>query len=437
MAPARRRSLLRRSLAACTAEGAAAEVVGACCGGAALTGWALHLGMSAKLVGLVGALPVVAHVLQLGGAFLTARLGHRRTALVSVALSRQMFLPLAFLPWLPLEAEGRRVLLLVAAGAHHGLGILANNAWNAWMGEMIPTSVRGRYYGARTALCTMAGGLCALAAGLSLDHAQHAAAGGRVLQGLAILASLAGALSVVLLSRQHAQPARREPIRWALHAMMCPLRDLRARRVIAYSMAWNGACGLSAPFFGLYLLRDLGAGYALLAAQGAGLALTRMASASLWGRAVDRFGSKRVLVVCTGGLALSPLAWLACGPGRLWPLALETAAGGLLLGGHMVASFDLPLSVAPRRERPFYIAVVFAAGGAAFAITSAVGGAFAEMATVQAPLRFLLAGSAALRLAALGAALALPAAKRRFVAGLAEPPRPRGDEDVPPARLAA
>ena len=88
MPRSRRPSTLRRSLAACTAEGAVAEVIAACSGGAALTGWALHLGMSAKLIGLLCALPVVAQVLQLGGAVLTARFGHRRTALVAIALSQ-------------------------------------------------------------------------------------------------------------------------------------------------------------------------------------------------------------------------------------------------------------------------------------------------------------------------------------------------------------
>ncbi|HTT71534.1 MAG TPA: MFS transporter, partial [Anaeromyxobacteraceae bacterium] len=77
-----RRSLTRRSLAACTGEGAAAEVVGACCGGAALTGWALYLGMSAKLVGMMAALPVVAQLVQGAAAYFTVRYGHRRTALL-------------------------------------------------------------------------------------------------------------------------------------------------------------------------------------------------------------------------------------------------------------------------------------------------------------------------------------------------------------------
>lgn len=400
-------SRLRTSLAACTAEGAAAEVVSACCGGAALTGWALHLGMSAKLVGLVGALPVVAQVLQLAGAFLTARFGHRRTALAAVALSRQAFLPLAILPLLPLGPDGRRALLLVSAGAHHGLGIVANNAWNAWMGELVPARTRGRYFGRRTALCTVAGGACALAAGLALDRGQGGR-GGLVLQLLALLACLAGAASVALMARQHAGAARREPARWMAAAAVRPLRDTRARRVLAYAVAWNGACGLSVPFFGLYLLRDLGTGYALLAAQGAGLAAAKIASAAGWGRLVDRVGARRVLLVCSAGLAVSPWAWIASGPGRLWPLALETAVGGVLLGGQGVASFALPLQVAPARERPFYLAAVAGAGGAAFALTSAAGGALADTAGGW-PLRSLLVGGAVLRLGAVAAAWALPA----------------------------
>ena len=402
------RTLLRRSLGACTAEGVAAEVVGACLGGAVLTGWALHLGMTVKLIGLIGALPVVAQIFQALGAYLTARFGHRRTAIVAVALSRQAFLPLVLLPALPLGPDGRRVVLLAAAGAHHGLGIVANNAWTVWMGEMVPARLRGRYFGRRTALCTIAGGGCALAAGLALDRGQRAAMAGPVLQALAAAASIAGACSVVLMARQHAAP-RREQRTLGTAAMLAPLRDPQAQRLVAYEVAWNAACGLSAPFFGLYLLRDLQTGYALLAAQGAGVAAARFAGASAWGRAVDRVGARRVLVVCTAGLAFAPLAWIASGPGRLWPLAVDAAIGGVLFGGHTVASFAMPLSVAPRRDRSFFLAAIAMAGGVAFAATSAVGCALVDASgPVHAPIRALFAGSAALRVTAVAAAVMLP-----------------------------
>jgi MFS family permease len=362
--------------------------------------------MGAAAIGFVGALPVVAQVLQLGGAFLTARFGHRRAALVAVALSRQTFLPLVFLPILPLGPDGRRVLLLAAAAAHHGLGILANNAWNTWMGELIPARVRGRYFGRRTALCTVAGGLSALVAGLVLDRGQRHGLAGPVLQALAFIACAAGALSVVLMARQHSAPDRAEPLRRVGRGLRWPLADPRVRRIATYAVAWNGACGLSVPFFGLYVLSDLRAGYAVFAATGAGYALARIASASAFGRAVDRDGPRRVIIGCTAGLALSPVAWIACGPDRLWPLVVETLVGGLLFGGHSVATFALPLSVGGKRERPFCLAVVAFAGGAAFACTSAVGGFLVGRG--YAPLRLLLACAVVLRVVAVLAAIPLP-----------------------------
>ncbi|HEX7784851.1 MAG TPA: hypothetical protein VF653_01405, partial [Methylomirabilota bacterium] len=53
---------LRRSLNAAVAEGAFAEIFGACATGAVITGWALYLGASAAMIGFLGALPLGAQV---------------------------------------------------------------------------------------------------------------------------------------------------------------------------------------------------------------------------------------------------------------------------------------------------------------------------------------------------------------------------------------
>ena len=151
------RSQLRRSLGACTAEGLVAEMVSAFAGGAILTGWAIHLHASAFLTGLVVALPQMAQLIQLPAAWSTAFLGRRRAAVTLVAVSRQVMLPLALLPFLGAsEATGQRILFVVAA-LSAVLGVLGNNAWVSWMGELVPRRIRGRYFGKRTALCTVAG----------------------------------------------------------------------------------------------------------------------------------------------------------------------------------------------------------------------------------------------------------------------------------------
>jgi len=181
-------SSVRRSLRASLAEGLFAELVTACAGSTVLVGWALHLGASPLEVGLVAALPQLAQAFQLPGAWVTALLGRRRAALWAVTLSRQALLPLAALPLLPLGDEGKRAVLLAAAAVSAALGVVGNNAWTAWMGDLVPSALRGRYFGGRTALCTAGGTLAGLGAGALLD-----AAGARALRepALALLALLA------------------------------------------------------------------------------------------------------------------------------------------------------------------------------------------------------------------------------------------------------
>ncbi|PYM63851.1 MAG: MFS transporter, partial [Candidatus Rokuibacteriota bacterium] len=49
---------MRASLRASCAEGAVSELFAACAGGAVLTAWALYLGATPLVIGLVGALPL-------------------------------------------------------------------------------------------------------------------------------------------------------------------------------------------------------------------------------------------------------------------------------------------------------------------------------------------------------------------------------------------
>ena len=83
---------LRASLDASVAEGAAAEVFGTCAGGTILTGWALYLGASPFVIGLLGALPLAAQVVQLPAAWLTQRLGAKRLAVLAIGASRLVWL---------------------------------------------------------------------------------------------------------------------------------------------------------------------------------------------------------------------------------------------------------------------------------------------------------------------------------------------------------
>jgi MFS family permease len=421
------RHALRRSLRISTAEGIVAELVGACASGGAITAWALYLDLAPVLVGILGALPFAAQLVQIPSAWLTQVHGSRRTALWTIGISRQVPILLALLPWLPLSQAQQRALLLAVAAAASLLSVAGNNAWTTWMGDLVPDRLRGRYFGRRTAFCAFGSTLGGLGAGLALDHARPGAGAGAVLSGLAVASCVLGALTVALLGRQqdsrrHAsssQPTLRDAVR--------PWTEPIARRALTFHVAWAAAGGVAAAFYPIHMIANLHMGFARLALYNGAIAAMRIVAAPLWGRALDRVGARPVLVACCFGLCLSPVLWLFPREGLLWPLAIDAVLCGVLLSGQALASFSLPMNVSSPGTRSFHVAAFAAAAGLATGVASMAGGALAHLlpghvglfgqAVVTVQLLFLL--GAALRLCAAGLALRIvePGARPVHVLG--------------------
>jgi MFS family permease len=375
---------VRRSLRASIWEGLFAEVFNACAGPTILIGWALHLGCSPAQTGLVAALPQLAQLVQVPAAWASVLAGRRRVALAAIAASRQALLPLAVLPLLAPSQATARTLLVVAAAACAALGTAGNVAWTAWMGDLVPARIRGRYFARRTAICVLGGTVASLASARLLD-AMRGPGAILALSLLALASSLVGATTAVLLARQHEPLAAPAP-RPGLSSALRPLRDLRVRSVLVYQVAWNASVGLAGGYFTFHLLGNLGAGFVVVALHAAGGALAKVVSAPFFGKAIDRVGARPVLAAASFGSAGLPLLWLAASPGVLWPLALDAALGGLAWGGHGLASFAVPLAVAPRRDRAFYLAAFSSAGGLAYALGTAAGGALLSALPAEGPL---------------------------------------------------
>jgi MFS family permease len=372
-----RTAQLRASLDASVAEGAAAEVFGACAGGAVLTGWALYLGASPVTIGLLAALPVAAQAVQMPAAWLTQRLGAKPLAIAAIGASRLVWLPLVAVPFAhlpPATALGIFVAIVTLAGF---LGVIGGNAWTAWMGDLVPGAIRGRFFSRRMVYINIAGTVASLGAGLALDILAPRGWKGETLGALAAVACGAAVVSIWLLLVQQGPTDNEDLTPHALGDVARPMRDAKTRPLLSYLLGWNAAVGISAGFFSYHMLTNLRMGFMLVAAHGILVAAVRVASAPAWGRLVDAFGARPVLVVCSGGISAVPMIWLFVTPERLWPIAIEAVVAGALWGGHGIAAFDLSIGLAPRRGRPFYLAAFATACGLGFAVTSALAGVLA------------------------------------------------------------
>ena len=382
------RSVLRTSFRACYAEGAVAELFGACAGGAVLTAWALHLGATPFTIGLLGALPLAAQALQLPGAWLTYRFGPKAVAMTAIGASRLLWLPMVALPFVDLTAATALHVFLAVVALAAVLGVLGNNAWTAWMSELVPSAIRGRFFSRRTVYISLASTIASLGAAAALDGLTPRGLQGATLGALAGVACLAGASSLYLLHRQH-DPARgreRQRIDWRVTTRV--VRAPHTRAFVWYLLGWNAAVALSASFFSLHMLTNLQTGFGLAALHGVAVAAVRIVSAPLWGRAVDQLGARPVLIFCSFSIAAVPAVWLFTTPAFLWPLAVEAMLAGALWGGHGIAVMDLTVNLSPRSERPFHLAIFATAGGLGFAVSAVLAGLLAS----SLPARFEVLG---------------------------------------------
>jgi MFS family permease len=330
------------------------------------------------LLGLLGALPFASQLAQLPSSWVTRALGSRRTALAAIAVARQLPILLVPLPFVGFSVHAEQAVLLGVAAASAILGVAGNNAWTAWMGDLVPDRLRGRYFGRRSAWCALGSTVGALGAGAALDAAPPGPGAGAVLSGLALISCALGAITVALLRRQEEVNAP-PPAAPRAHDLLHPWSDRRARRALAFHIAWATASGVAAAFYPIHMIGNLRMGFARMSLYTSCIAALRIVTAPLWGRALDRVGARPVLVACCFGLSLSPAVWLFPREGCLWPLAIDAVLCGVLMAGQSLASFNLPLTLSTRQDRPFHLAAFATAAGAATGLASAAGGALTHV----------------------------------------------------------
>jgi MFS family permease len=348
-------------------------------GGLFLTGLALAFGANELLIGLLAALPLGAKLAQLYLSWRIERAGNwPQIALASAIIGR---LPLAVVAVLALAPPSKLTLaFLVVALAVSALG---NSAFElsflTWTAELIPEPLRGVFWGRRGQVAGAVGIVASLLAAWLLGNTPPtSAAFPRARLALIFAAgALAGIAGIVFLrclpsprritSRVHEIPLR--------ETLAAPLRDLNFRHLLAFSAAWSFSSGFMAPFYTVYMLRELGLSFLAISALTALTNVIMAGSQVHWGRLGDHFGTKPVLRIGSYLIALTPLAWLFTAPGRAWPVIIVQVLGGLGWSAFHVSLSNFTLKLAPESSRPSYLASFGATSGLAEAIAPLLGGA--------------------------------------------------------------
>jgi MFS family permease len=355
-------------------------------GGAFLTDFALRLGASNFVIGVIAALGPLSQLIQVPSIALVERFRNRRAMTVySVVVARTALLGLAVIPFLSAPGAGL-ALLLGCLAVTSVFAAVGSCSWNSWMRDLIPVERLGGFFGRRMALATVLGIVCSLAGGVFIDLWKRAQPA-RVLEGytwLFLAGTLAGLLGVYFISTipepaLHAVSGRRHP--W--EALALPFGDGNFRRLLAFMGSWNFAVNLALPFFAVYMLTTLGLALSTVIALSVGYQVVYFLCLPLWGRYADRFGHKAVLSLNGALFLLCFVAWVFTAlPGRhfltLPLLALLHGLLGIAASGVTLGTNTLGLKLAPHGEATPYLAAVSVVNALAAGLAPLLGGKLAD-----------------------------------------------------------
>jgi len=373
----RRASSRRAPLAAVSIEGGLATVFIILTGGAYVTGLALLWGANDFEIGLLAAIPFLAQFAQLPAAVVIDRTGLRKAITVwgAVAARQSWWLLLPLLFW----TVSWRLEFLIGLIVLSSFAIMASTVgWLAWVADLVPDRIRGRYFGMRSVSVATATLIATIAAGLTLDHFRN---GGEEHVGYAVIIGVGCAFALaasILLQKVPDRPRDQLQVRTTWKSFLEPLKDPRFRPVLKVFSMWNFAIGTSAAFFAPHMLTNLHMSFTQISLYSSAAALVAIGLNRPWGALIDRFGCKPVITFCAFGIAFIPSIWVFLRPDFLWILIPEVIFSAIMWAGFNLGAFNMPIAASPRNHRTIYLAVFAVVTGLAFFVASLIGGAIAE-----------------------------------------------------------
>lgn len=346
--------------------------------GAPFAAFARALGATDVVFGVLMGAPVVGVLGQILGAYLIGRLKSRRRAFLwCFTPQRLLWIAVAGLPWVIGAAfpNLRLAVLVVIVFASSLLSHAGSNSWMDWTADIIPPRIRGRYLGTRMRLATAVGVAGAAIAGLLLDWNSSFL----MYSAVFAVASLLGTTDILLFHFIPEPPLRTRKWAGVVGTLSAPFRDSHFRRYLCYCASEGLAFGIVVPTFWLFALEYLNLGKFLSNLYLVVLPAVLMAvTVAWWGRIVDRYGCRPVILLNSGLLILLPFVWVFTRPQWHFLLVMHGLMGGIFGGALTIADFNLLYRMPPARQRPAYLAVAFMVAGIAGGLGPIIGGTISQ-----------------------------------------------------------
>jgi hypothetical protein len=279
-----------------------------------MNAFALHLGATSIQMGFLTAFPqLLGALMQLVSVGLGTFMSRRLLVLLTAILQTILMFAFAALAVLRVDNLVSDLILLVIC--YHGTSNLIQPQWRAWMGSLVPQKQRGVFFASRSRL-TMATSLVVfISGGIFLTLSDLIGLAWLGFGFLFMVATLGRAFSCYFLARMQDPQAQTVVRGFAQFATTFTLvrrafHDRTFRNYSFFVAGMQGMVAISAPFFTVYMLKELHYSYLQFSLNLVASIATQFFMLKYWGKLSDKHGSRYVMLLCSAALPVIPVLWL-------------------------------------------------------------------------------------------------------------------------------
>jgi len=336
----------------------------------------LFLGATPFEIGLLVAVPhLLGSFAQFFASGLVTLLGSRLRFLAKASALQAFFLlPLSFLP---LYAFPERIgLLIFLVTIFRVMGNLIGTVWGSLASDYLLPEDRGKYFGWRSRIVGFSGMAATVLGGIWLNSFKmFSTAWGFCL--LFAVASLARFISSRFMGAMENIPYHKKPgDHFTFLMFLRRFRQSNFVKFVLYIASITFATGIAAPFFSVYMLRDLHFSYLTYMLVHMGAVIAGLVSFPIWGRHADLVGNARVLKTTSLFIPLIPFLWIVSH--NIYYLFCVEVFAGFVWGGFNLCTLNFIYDAVSPGKRVRCLSYFSFINGLAIFLGAGLGGVLAE-----------------------------------------------------------
>jgi Na+/melibiose symporter-like transporter len=274
------------------------------------------------------------------------------------------------------------------------LQVISGNMWVAWISDLIPKEIRGRFFSVRMQIHLVfgliIGYICSFFIDLfevpidsikynflqklNLTHLFIIENQKIAIAIIFIIGVIFGIFGLFILKKQHEKPIiNKSNEKFSLFE---PLKNKNFRSLLRFGIWWMFAIGIGSAFWSPFMIKELKMSLVEIQVYNMLSSIFMLLSFRLWGKFIDRFGNKTAMKICVFLGAFNPSLWIFFHENNYSLIWLEGITSGIMWSGANLIAFNFVLAIAPKGKEQHWSAVYSAFGGVVMLLSILLSGLF-------------------------------------------------------------